>query len=96
MNLLPPLLIILVISSAVSLLLKLDRISQRNRSSYTRPVICNEEYIFGCSGGHVVDLRRTWTTASVYTRPVITHQAIEVEADQPIEVPNWPVKVVKQ
>jgi len=84
-----------IISVSVTMLLKLDQLSRRKPAPYTRPVISNEEYVYACSGGHVADLRRTWATASVYARPVITHQAIEAEADQPIEVPNWPVKVVK-
>ena len=81
-------LILIVISALVKMLFVLGRPGR----TYASPVICNEEYISGCSGGHVAD-RRHPAIQNIYSGRVITRKEPEIKTDQPIEVPNWPVKV---
>lgn len=95
-NLLPCLIILEAILFMVHWLIKLDSLSQIKRSTYTSPVICNEEYISSCSGGNVSNNRRLAWHVSTVSFIGMPRKKSEIGIDQPIEVPNWPVKVGRE
>jgi hypothetical protein len=93
--------IIAAISMMVGGLVKLGQIGHQPQAPYTTPEISGEEYIPACgSGGHKANRKALHAAGSIARSNVPARvrvdRAIEVETDQPIAVPNWPVKVSRQ